>query len=133
MIIQSGANETVIPIGNFPNFQSFSLYILPATADINHYERYSSVRGGYTDKSFEGFSHCANVTHNMFYALDFKLLWNYQLSTMIQGSWMNHDLTLDTGCEIQVSTDGKIAIIDTNGSVHVYSNHYFSYEINWRY
>ena len=131
IIIEDGVNEAIIPAGNFPNWaEPFSLYILPATADINRYGQYVRVDGRYSDKSFEGFSYCANVTHNMFYALDFNKLRNYQLSTMKETSWMNHDLTLDTGCEIQVSTDGKIAIIDTNGAVHVYSNHYFSYEIN---
>jgi hypothetical protein len=130
-IIEDGVNEVIIPAANFPSWhEPFSLYILPKTADVNRYEYYSNVSGAYKDKSFEAISFGANVSGYMMHALNFKTLNNYNLYTMEGTSTTNHLLSLDTGCEVQISKDGKIAIVNSYGFVHVYSDYTMKKEIN---
>lgn len=129
--VEMGENEVIIPANSFPSWaEAFSLYIIPVTADINQYKKYTRVDGSYRDNSFEAISFCANPHMNILYALNFKKMDKYQLSSMIYAGSLNHNLTLDTGSKIQVSSDGKIAIDDLPGIVHIYANSTFDKKIN---
>ncbi len=130
VIIEDGVNEVVIPVGDFPTWSdSFSLYILPVGADINRYEYYSHVSGAYKDKAFSAISFSANLSNNMLHGLNFNSLNNYDISTMKEISSTSHLLSLDTGCKIQVAKDGKVAISDTYGFVHIYKDYLMRNEI----
>ena len=124
IIIQQGVNEAIIAASDFPtNSESFTLYIVPEEADISLYDHYSYAYGSHSDKNFRAISFSVNHMNRMLHALNFNYLDNYDISTMVKTSSINHNLTLDTGCKVQASNDGRIAIEDQNGFVHVYSDY----------
>ena len=92
-------------------------------ADVNRYKLYSNVNGAYSDKNFSAISFNANVMNNILHGLNFKALNNYDIFTMEEKSSTNHNLSVETGSMVQISKDGKVAIDDYDGYVHIYSDY----------
>lgn len=131
LIIENDVNEVIIPITDFPTGSDFfSLYILPQSADINHYKEYSYVRSGYKDKMFNS---AIDISYNLkgdkLHCLDFTYLNNYDSSTMEEVSTSKHNLTLHTGCKVKVSKEGIVAISDNENYIHIYSDYTLNQKI----
>lgn len=123
IIIDKGNNEIIIPVNHFPAWsESFSLYILPKTADVNRYEQYSHVYASYNDKRFGEIHFSGDVLNKQILLLDFDSLSSFDISSMRKTGSAKHNLRLHTGCMVQVAEDGRVAINDADGLVHIYSN-----------
>lgn len=123
IIIDNDINEIIIPANDFPSWtESFSLYILPKTADVNRYEYYSHVYASYSDKRFGGINFSGDIQNKQIHLLDFDSLSSFDISSMQKTGAAKHNLRLHTGCVAEVSADGKIAINDADGFIHIYSN-----------
>lgn len=134
VIIDDGNHEAIIPISGFPTWgESFKLHILPKTADINQYVKYSYVYPSFEDKSLSFLSLSADIPNKTIHALNFKELTSFDVSSIQQTRTVNHGLTLHTGCEVQTSTDGKTSIDDSNGNLHIYSNSMLDHKISTFY
>lgn len=129
-IAEGGINEVVIDVNYFPLWtDAFTLYILPATADIDRYEFYSNVYGVFHDKIFSSISYNENLKDNLMHGLNFNTLNNFDISTMKEVSVSNHNLNLHTGCKLQISEDGRFAISDSQDYVHIFSDYSLKNEI----
>lgn len=130
IILENGINEGIIPVRDFPSWaESFTLYILPKSADIDRYEFYPNVYGVFRDKSFSSISFNVNLQSNMIHALNFTSLNNYDVSTMEQIGATNHNLELHTGCQLKITKGGRVAINDKHDFVHIFSDYSLKHEI----
>lgn len=123
IIIENDVNEIIIPVRDFPGWsETFSLYILPKTADINRYDHYSYTYASYSDERFGGIFFSGDTKNKQICALEFDYLNCFDISSMQKIGSVKHNLRLHTGCRVQVSADGKIAINDADNFIHIYSN-----------
>lgn len=126
-----GANEVTIPVDKFPTWSvSYSLYILPANADVTQYQTYPYTYGYFSDNQFNyGITYGADLTNNLLLSLGFDNLVKYNTSDFSIQSSVKHNLTLHTGCKVKVSNKGLVAISDLSNYVHIYSDNTLSKEI----
>lgn len=131
IIVENGVNEATIPISDFPTWSdSFSLYILPQSADINRYEEYSFVRSGYKDKKNNAEINLSyNLKSHKLHGLGFTYLNSYDISTMKEVSTSKHNLQLHSGNIVKVSKEGIVAIIAIDNTIHVYSDYTLNQKI----
>lgn len=128
--IEDGVNEAIIPIPEFPSWSNlFTLYIIPESADIDQYAYYSCINVWYSDKQFSAISFECDPVNNMLHGLTFTSLNSYDLSSMEKAGSSKHNLTLHTGCKLQVTNQGMIAISDVENNVHIYSDYSLKNEI----
>ena len=97
MIIDGDRNEVVIPINNFPDFASFTLYILPESADIERYKYYSYVYGSFREKEFRGIDFVADTSNKQIQLLDFSSLSSFDATLLQKIGSAEHNLRLHTG------------------------------------
>lgn len=124
VIIEEGLNEVTIQAERFPSrSQSFTLYIIPKSANIDQYDSYSSIHGGYSDKQLSAISFKEDTVNNILYGLTFTSFDGYEMPSMKKISSVNHNLVPYSRCQVQATKDGRVAINDTEDFVHIYSDH----------
>lgn len=130
MIIEEGLNEAILPIPAFSTSNSsFTLYILPKTADVEQHHSYSFVSGYCFDKQLREIDIHEDFPNKQLYGLTFTNLDSYDLTSMKKSRSVKHGLNLDTGCKVQVNKEGKIAITADN-SIHIYTGYTLANKIS---
>lgn len=130
VFIEDGKNEVIIPASDFPTWSdSFSLFIVPKTADIKRYREYSEVPGSYIDKEFYTIDFVGDVLNRKIYALESDSLKSFDINSMKKTSSTKLGITIDTGSKVQISTEGTVAIDDTYSFIHIYSDHSLTNQI----
>jgi hypothetical protein len=126
-----GTTETTIPVDKFPTWsENFSLYILPANADVTQYQTYPHAYGAFSDSKLNyEMTYGADLANNLLLGLSFNNLFKYNASDFSVESSIKHNLNLHSGCEVKASNKGQVAISDLSNYVHIYSDNTLSKEI----
>ncbi len=121
---EEGTTEAIIPVGNFPvGLYPFSLYIIPSGAAYEDFEHYSSVSTTFSDARLSyGITLEPDIYRNRFLTLNFDRLAIYDASGMRFSGATVHQLDLSTGSEIKVDKEGRIAISEGLGKIHIFKN-----------
>lgn len=124
VLVVENTTEFVIPASTFPSWNySFTLYILPLTANEAQYKEYSYVYGYFKDKNLNSAIIVGpDLANKLLLSLNFDYLVRYDISKLEELGSAKHNLNLHTGCVVKSSNKGRIAIDDINGFVHIYSN-----------
>jgi hypothetical protein len=122
--VEGGTTEAIIPVGAFPaGYIPLNLYIIPAGAAYESYEKYSYVSGTYSDARLSyGITFEPDIYRNRFLALSFDKVTIYNTTDMSLAGATAHHLDLSTGSELKVDKNGRIAISEGYGKIHVFND-----------
>lgn len=132
MVIGNGLSEATIPVAIFPSWGStFKLYIIPESADIEQFESYQYIYVTYRDKELSAIDFKGDPAKNMLYSLSYESMFeSYDLTTMKKISSVKTDISIHSGCKLQVTNKGMVAIEGSRSNVHIYSDCTLSKKMN---
>ena len=104
--------------------KSLFLYLLPKDASNENYRNYKYTLIEYSDAHLDEYiiSRAVDENANLYYTLSYGKLNVYNMNTMQLAKRVNHNIPMSDGSVVAANNSGKIAITETYGKAHTFSN-----------